>query len=131
MDFLNPYKWLLWGGLALAVCVGVPIIVHRYNDGLREEGRAEEREAARIVAEAQTTSNRELGRLAELHLSAISTKQEKFFSTVSKEIAHAAAPLSACPIPEPVRVRLNAAAACVRGDSATPCGNDDPMPDAR
>lgn len=131
MDLLNPYKWLLWGGLALAICIGVPIIVHRYNDGLREEGRVEVREEVRIASEAQTASNRELGRLAELHLSTISTKQEKFFATVSKEISHAAAPLASCVLPEPVRLRLNSAAACARSDTASSCGSDDPVPDAR
>lgn len=90
--------------------------------------RAGEDQAA---ADAQADRNRELGRLAELHLDAIAQKQATFLATAAKEIHDAAAPLAACPIPEPVRVRLNAAASCARGDSAAGCEPDKPVPVAR
>lgn len=129
MSWLNPYRWILLAALAAAVFIGVPIIVHRYNDGLREEGRAEVREEVRIAAESQTESNRELGRMAERRYSLASSAREKFFTTTAREIHDAATPLAACSVPERVRLRLNAAAACARGDSEAACGSNAALPD--
>lgn len=131
LDWFNPARWIMLACLVAALVIGVPLIVHRYNDGLREEGRAEVRKADKEAAEAQTTSNRELGRMAELHLSVTRTQQDEFFVRSTKEIHDASAPLAACPVPELVRLRLNAAAECASGDSAASCGSDAALPHAR
>lgn len=121
IQWIAPGRLLLVGALAAALVFGVPLIVGRYNDGLREEGRQEVREAGRIAAEAQAARNRELQRAAELRYTVTAAARDRFFVQTVKEVHHAAAPLAACPVPEPVRVRLNAAAGCVR-DPEAPCG---------
>lgn len=87
-------------------------------DAAGYERRAQEDKDA---ADKQTAGNRELGRLAEMHVQALATKREQFFTKAEKEIHDAAAPLATCPVPEPVRVRLNAALACAIGDSPAAC----------
>lgn len=121
----------MWGALALALAVGVPLLVGRYNDGLREQGRTEVREQLRIVAATQEQRNRELQRSAELRYTVHAETRDRFFTKTIKEVHYEAAPLADCRIPEPVRVRVNAAAACARGDPGTVCAADDVVPDAR
>lgn len=57
LDLLNPYRWLLLGGLALAVGFGVPILWHRHNAGQQEIGydraQGEYRDAADREREAK------------------------------------------------------------------------------
>lgn len=128
LAWLNPYRWLLVGALVAAVAIGVPIIVHRYDEARRDEGRAEIRAADKVAADAQTARNRELQRAAELHYVVQAQTRDRYFVTTVKEISDAAAPLAACPVPDAVRVRLNAAAACARGDSPASCGPTGEVP---
>jgi hypothetical protein len=83
------------------------------------------------AANEQAARNRELQRVAELKYTVRAASRDKFFDQTAKEIHDAAAPLASCPVPEPVRVRLNAAATCARGDTAASCGDADAVPDAR
>jgi len=59
VEWLNPYRWLLAGGLLLAVFVGGGILIGRYDDGQREIGRNEIRiqlQAARTELQAARTA---------------------------------------------------------------------------
>lgn len=131
LDLLGPWKYLAYAAIAAVLIGGATYGVHRHNDGLREEGRAEIRAADKAAAEAQTASNRELGRLAELHLSAVATKQERFFTRAAKEIRHVAESLTSCPVPADAVRLLNAARACASEDRPAACGNGDQVPAAR
>jgi hypothetical protein len=105
LGFLIPAQWLLYGALALSIVIGVPLIVHRYNDGLREEGRAEIRAADKAAAEAQTKRNLELQRAAEMRYTVKAETRERFITKTITEVRHATAALAACPV---------APAACLR-----------------
>lgn len=129
LAWFNPTRWILLAALAAAMFIGVPLMVHRHNQAQQDIGAAKVQEEVRLVVEAQTANNRALQRAAELKYTVAAVTREKFFSKVSKEVHDAAAPLAACPVPESVRVRLNAAAACARGDSETACGSHDALPD--
>ena len=86
---------------------------------------------AKAVADRQSAAIRDLQRKAELRYVSQSDARNEFFTAAAKEVRHASAPLAACPLPEPVRVRLNAAAECARGDStATGCAAGE-VPDTR
>lgn len=122
MDWLNPYRWLLALFLIAAVMVGVPVLVKRYDAHQQDIGYQRRAVEDRVAADAQTERNRELGRLVEMHYHVLADAREKFFAKVATEVHDAAAPLSACPVPEPVRVRINAAIECASGDSPTACG---------
>ena len=128
LAWLNPYRWLLAAGLIAAVVLGVPILKHRYDAGQQDIGYQKRAAEDKAAADAQTTRNRELQRAAELRYVVKGETQDHFFTTTITEIRHDAAPLAACPVPEPVRVRLNAAAACARGDSASSCGPAEEVP---
>lgn len=97
------------------------------------EARGYDRRAAedKAAAEAQTTRMRELQRAAELRYVVQAEGRDHFFVTTIREIRDAAAPLAACPLPDAVRVRLNQAAQCARGDSQAACGAADEVPGAR
>jgi hypothetical protein len=111
-----------------AVVLGVPIIVHRYDEARRDEGRAEIRAEDKAAADAQTTRNRELQRAAELRYVVKAQGQDRFFVTTVKEIRDAAAPLASCPVPADVVRLLNDAARCARGDSEAACGPAGTLP---
>jgi hypothetical protein len=89
-------------------------------------------DAAKVVQEREANAaaarNRDLQRQAEKRYVVAREGQDRFFVETIKEIEHASAPLAACPVPEPVRVRLNAAAACARGDSPSACGAPGEVP---
>lgn len=126
-----PIRLILIGALVLAVVIGVPIVVGRYNESLREDGRAEVREQVRIQAEAQTARNRDLQRAAEVRYTVQAEARTRFITRTVKEIHEVAAPLADCRVPDAVRVRLSAAAACASGDTpATDCPGE-PVPAAR
>lgn len=126
--WLNPGRWLLVLGLLAAVAVGAPILKARYDANQQrigyERAQAESAHAMRI----QQDRMRELARAAELRYTVARQGQDRFFVTTIKEIEHAAAPLATCPVPADVRLRINAAAACARGDRSSACGAADPMP---
>lgn len=130
-NLLGPWKYLAYAAIVVALIVGATVTVHRYNEGLREQGRAEIRTADKAAAQAQEARNRELQRAAELRYTVQAQVRERFIVTTVKEIHDAAAPLAACPLPEPVRVRLDAAAQCARGDTAAACGPDNAVPVTR
>ena len=103
-----------------------------------EAGRAEvqqqwDAERVRLQAEvhAQAERNRELQRAAEKRYTVVAAARERFITQTITEVRYAAAPMASCPVPEPVRLRLNAAAACARGDRSAACDADQPVPDAR
>jgi hypothetical protein len=84
---------------------------------------AQEREV-----QAHAARNRELQRAAEKAYVVQAEVRDRFLVTTVREISDAAAPLAACPVPESVRVRLNAVRACALSDSSAACGADDPLP---
>lgn len=100
-------------------------------DRAYDRGRTDQGAEDKAAADAQTASNRELSRLAEQHLHALASVQSKFLTKTATEAVNAASSLAACPVPEPVRVRLNAAARCARGDSPGACGPGDAVPGTR
>lgn len=103
-----------------------------------EAGRAEvqakwDKDRARLNAEmqAQLERNRELQRAAEKRYIVQSGVRERFITNTITEVRYAAAPMASCPVPEPARLRLNAAGRCASGDSAATCGDGEPVPGAR
>lgn len=107
------------------------------RDGI-EAGRAEiqakwDADRARLNTEmqAQKDRNRELQRAAERNYVVQAGVRDRFITETITEIRHEAAPMAACPVPTDVRVRLNAAAACARGDRSAACDAGKPVPDAR
>jgi hypothetical protein len=105
--------------------------VHRHDAAQQAIGYDKRASEDKVAADQQAQRNRDLQRQAELHYVVQREAQEKFIVTTVKEIHEAAAPLVSCPVPEPVRVRLNAAARCALGDSPATCGAADQVPDAR
>lgn len=91
------------------------------------KGYARAQAEARVVAEAQEERNRDLQRASELRYTVATEARDRFIVTTVREIHDAAAPLVACPVPESVRLRLNAAAACASGDPAAACLPGDSM----
>lgn len=85
----------------------------------------------KAAAEEQATSNRELQRAAEKRYVVQAETRDRFIVTTTKEIAHAAAPLSSCPVPADAVRLLDAARGCALGDPGTPCGVGDSLPGAR
>jgi hypothetical protein len=64
IDLLGPWKYLAYAAIAAALIGGATYGVHRYNDGLREEGRAQvqakwdaDREAQKDAALRQAAAN--------------------------------------------------------------------------
>lgn len=131
LDWMNPGRWLLLAALAAALFFGIPLIVHRYDEARRDEGRQERAEETRIAAEEQTAKNRDLQRAAEKRYVVQAETRTRYLTKTTTEVRYAAAPLASCPVPEPARVQLNAAAACARGDPAAACGADGKVPAAR
>lgn len=117
----------------IAVILGTLLLLafNGWRESLREEGRQEVREQVRQQAEADAQRMRDLQRQSELRYTVAAETRDRFIVTTVKEIRDASAPLAACPVPEPVRVQLNAAAGCARGDSPAACGPGEPMPLAR
>jgi hypothetical protein len=127
----NPYHWLALAGVVAVLTAGYFGWRGQQREIGRDEVRAEwNADTARQLreAEARAASNRELQRLAEQRLHVLAGAREQFFIRASKEIRHAAAPLATCPVPDDVRVRLNAARECAIGDSAAACGAGDQLP---
>jgi hypothetical protein len=119
-------------GLLIALAVaGLWWKADRMLDAADERGYQRAKQEDQAAADAQTASNRELQRLAEQHFHALAGAQDRFLTKATKEIHDAAAPLAACPVPESVRVRFNAARECALGDSPAACGAGDPVPGAR
>ena len=83
------------------------------------------------AARAQQDRNRDLQRQAELRYTVAAETRERFITQTIVEIRHEAAPLAACPVPDAVRVRLNAAGRCAGGDPAAACGAGESLPVAR
>lgn len=127
---VNPFTKYLYAGAAVAIVAALAfshLTVYRAG---RHAVQAEWDEAnvkqERAVQE-QAQRNRDLQRQAELRYVVRGETRDRFFVETVKEIQHAAAPLAACLVPEPVRVRLNAANACAR-DLAAACGAADEVP---
>lgn len=123
--------------LAAAVLLVLGIGWAIRHDGIKA-GRAEvqakwDKDRARLNAEmqAQLERNRELQRAAERNYVVQAGVRDRVITETITEVRYAAAPMAACPVPEPVRLRLNAAAACARGDRSAACDADQPVPDAR
>jgi hypothetical protein len=125
-------NWRVWLAIALAGLLAFShLTVYRAGRHAVQSSWDAAKVAQQAEVQAQADKNREQSRMAELHLSAITTQQDKFFTKASKEIHDASAPLAACTLPIPVRVQLNSAAACARSDSPTSdCGADE-VPDTR
>lgn len=92
-----------------------------YHERIGYDRRAAEDKAA---ADAQTERNRELQRAAERRYTVVVQQHVTYFTRAAKEINDAAAPLSACPVPDDLRRLLNDAASCARGDPSAACGGD-------
>jgi hypothetical protein len=126
-----PVRFLLMGVVAAAVIIGTPVLIKRYNESLREDGRREVREQVRVEAEAQAARNRELQRAAETRYVVQAETRDRYITRTVKEIHEVAAPLADCRVPDAVRMRLSAAAACASGDSAASCDAGGTVPTAR
>jgi hypothetical protein len=131
LAWLSPGRWLLVLGLAVALMVGLPLLKSRYDAGQQEIGYERRADEDRKAAEEQTARNRELQRAAELRYTVTVNRQVTYFTQAAKEVHDAAAPLATCPVPPGLRLRLNAAAGCARGDPAATCGDADGVPAAR
>lgn len=128
---LDPRLWLAVL-LAVAAVSGVSYLKGR-SDGAKAvttEWKLAQAETDRL-ARAQQDRNRDLQRAAELRYTVQAETRDRFITQTIVEIRHEAAPLAACPVPDAVRVRLNAAARCAGGDHAAPCGAGEPLPVAR
>jgi hypothetical protein len=122
-----PYRLLAAAGLAAVLTLAY----FGWRTQQREIGRQEVRAELKAAAEAQTASNRELQRAAEIRYTVTSQVREKWFVATVKEIRDASESLAACPVPDDVVRLLNSAASCARGDSpAAGCAADE-VPDAR
>lgn len=104
--------------LALALVAGSWKLYLVIDRGGYDRAKAEDASAM----QAQATRNRELQRQAELRYTVAAQTRDRFFVTTVREIRDAAAPLAACPVPEPVVRLLNDAARCARSDSPAACG---------
>jgi hypothetical protein len=108
--------------LVLAIAAGLWWKADRMLAAADARGYARRAAEDAAVIQAQADRNRELQRAAELRYVVQGAVRDRWFVTTVKEISDAAAPLASCPVPDAVRVRLNAAAACARGDPAAACG---------
>lgn len=125
-------NWRLWVAVAFAAVMAFThITAYRAGRHAVQTSWDAAKVATEQAAQEQATRNRELQRAAELKYVVQGETREKFFVTTVKEIRDASAPMAACPVPESVRLRLNAAAACARGDSPASCGTPEQVPDAR
>lgn len=81
-------------------------------------------------AELQREINRGRAREAETQHAAQAEIRDHFLVITATEVHREAAPLAVCPVPEPVRLRLNDAARCASEDRPASCGADQPLRDA-
>lgn len=135
LAFLNPYRWLIYGGLVLAVVFGGAVLKHRYDEEQRDIGRAEvqakwdtAKAATAKVVEDQRARNIELQRAAEKKYVVTQKAQDHYFTKTITEIRYAAAPLASCPVPPELVRLLNNSAKCASGDSPASCGTDGKVP---
>ena len=124
---------LLAAAVLLVLGIGWKVRHAGYVAGKAEVRQQWDAERVRLQAEmqAQLERNRELQRAAERNYVVQAGVRDRVITETITEIRYAAAPMAACPVPEPVRLRLNAAAACARGDRSAACDADKPVPDAR
>lgn len=130
LDLLSPYKWLIYGGFALAVCIGVPILWERHNATEQAIGYDKRAAEDKTAAEAQTARNRELQRAAETRYVVQAQARDRFIVQTVTEVRHVTDPLASCPVPADAVRLLNDAARCASADSAAACGADKPLPAA-
>lgn len=131
LTWFSAGRWLLALGLLVALIGGGAILKGRYDAAQQRIGyerRAAEDEAA---AEAQTQRMHDLQRAAEMRYTVVAEVRDHFITETIVEVRHEAAPMAVCPVPEPLRLRLNAVARCARGDSAAACGAADAVRDSR
>jgi hypothetical protein len=122
-----PAKLIALGLVVLSLLAGWNRLT-AYHERIGYDRRAAEDKAA---AEAQAARNRELQRRAELRYTVVVQEQVTYFTKAAKEVHDAAAPLASCPVPDDVRLRINAAARCARGDPGASCGDAGAVPAAR
>jgi hypothetical protein len=122
-------NWRVWVALFLAGLLAVShLTVYRAGRHAVQAKWDAANVAQERAGQEQATRNRDLQRAAELRYVVKGQTRDRFFETTEKDIHDAAAPLATCPVPDAVRVRLNAAAACARGDSETSCGPAGTLP---
>jgi hypothetical protein len=135
-----PAGWQVWIRIAVYVLLAAAgaaaaWTVKDWKDGaqlarLQASWNAERAAQAQAVS-TQQTRNIELQKAAEKHYVVQVTGQDHFYVQTVTEIRDAEKPLASCPVPDAVRVRLNAYAACARGDSTGACDSNDKLPDAQ
>lgn len=79
---------------------------------------------AQAASELQREGNRGRTRQAEQKFAARVEVREKFIVETITEVRHAAQSLAVCPVPEPLRLLVNAAAECAGSDRPAACGAD-------
>lgn len=131
MPWPIPLRWILLAVLVAALAIGIPVLWSRHNAGQQQIGYDRRAAEDRAAMEAQAADNLRLQRAAEKNYVVQGEVRDRFIVQTVREIRDAAAPLAACPVPDPVRVRLNAAAACASGDTAGSCEPGEPLPAAR
>jgi len=115
------------GLLVLAISAGCWKVYHAIDSRGYQRAKAEDKAAA----DAQAARNREMQRAAELRYTVAAEARDRYIIETVTEVRHAAESLAACPVPDRLRGLLNDAAACARGDPASACGADRPLPVAR
>lgn len=134
-----PLPFPLWRLIAAAAVAAVLVTAYfGWRGAQREHGREEvraewaaERAAQADAVRAQAERNRELQRAAEKRYTVVAEVRDRFITQTITEVRHEAQSLAACPVPEPVRVRINATAACASGDPAGPCAAGGAVPETR
>lgn len=131
LDALNPYRWLIAAVTAAALLGAAWWGLHRWQESLREEGRAEVRAAVVAEANAQRERNAELQRAAEKRYVVQAEVRERVITQTITEVHHAAAPLASCPVPADVVRMLNRAGRCAGEGGPAACEPGGPVPVAR
>ena len=131
LDALNPYRWLIAAVTAAALLGAAWWGLHRWQESLREEGRAEVRAAVEAEADAQRQRNLDLQRAAEKRYVVQAEVRERVITQTITEVHYAAAPLASCPVPADVVRLLNRASRCAGEGGPAACEPGGALPVAR
>lgn len=131
LDALNPYRWLIAAATAAALLAAAWWGLSRWQESLREEGRAEVRAAVAAEANAQRQRNLDLQRAAEKRYVVQAEVRERVITQTITEVHYAAAPLATCPVPADVVRLLNRASRCAGEGGPAACEPGGPVPLAR
>lgn len=119
--------------IVLAAAAACGAMVMHWRDGTQlaktQAAWAQERASLAQQVQQQQAHNIELQQAAEKKYVVQGEARDHYFVTTVKEIHDAAAPLAACPVPDAVRLRIDAAGDCARSDSPAACDGNQRVPD--